>query len=564
MLLQEAKMVYDGLRYKEKILIVGVIIFQLILCVLMGTQKKSFFCDEIYSYGLANSEAYTFIDPETAKQYAETGWVDRKYFEAYLQVSKEVPFSFKAAFENQKNDVHPPLYYCFLHVFSLLNKGIFTKWTGLSLNLFFLVLTDILILYIAYYLMKDIKLSLIALILWSFSGAGFSNILLIRMYVMLTCEMLAYVAVHIRMLEKQRIEVRDAMAIMITVACGGLTHYYFYVLAFCFSAPICIYFLVNKEIRKLISYGVNICAGGGIALCIFPAAVLHVFGGYRGTEVFANLALGRDENVTKTYLQMINDSLFAGKFGVCLKWGALLIVIHFLIRYIVKIKWTYDRETRYVKLKINKRDNPSIGEIRFVLKNEMILEFLIILSYGIFFLIAVQGSNLVHNRYIFPIYPIIAVIVTQIIDRIMGMFVRVGRVRRMLLLVIALGLCKGSLVKYRIDFMYDDYDVLYQQAQETKETDCLLYYGDQWLDVYTLFPLRMLHDETYFLRSGDMDDIAQILSGRTTANELTVCLPAGFSEEDTRRILEKVIAQTELQTYRRVYQYEYLQEWLLE
>lgn len=73
-------MVYDGLRYKEKILIVGVIIFQLILCVLMGTQKKSFFCDEIYSYGLANSEAYTFIDPETAKQYAETGWVDRKYF----------------------------------------------------------------------------------------------------------------------------------------------------------------------------------------------------------------------------------------------------------------------------------------------------------------------------------------------------------------------------------------------------------------------------------------------------------------------------------------------------
>ncbi|MCI8968862.1 MAG: hypothetical protein HFH75_15040 [Lachnospiraceae bacterium] len=68
-------MVYDGLRYKDKILIVGVIIFQLILCVLMGTQKKNFFCDEIYSYGLANSEAYTFIDPETAKQYAETGWV---------------------------------------------------------------------------------------------------------------------------------------------------------------------------------------------------------------------------------------------------------------------------------------------------------------------------------------------------------------------------------------------------------------------------------------------------------------------------------------------------------
>lgn len=477
-----------GLGYKNRIMIAGVIIIQLILCILIGTQKKNFFCDEIYSYGLANSENYAFIVPETAKQYAETGWVDQKYFEAYLQVSQEVPFSFRAAFENQKKDVHPPLYYCFLHVFSLLNDGIFTKWTGLALNFVFLVVTDILMLYIAYYLLKDIRLSLIALLLWSFSGAGFSNILLIRMYVMLTCEMLAYVAIHIRLFEKQGIEIRDTLAILFTVACGGLTHYYFYVLAFCFSAPICIYLLVNKENKKLFTYVVNLGAGAVIALCIFPAAFRHVFGGYRGREVIANLALGRDDNVMKTYLQMINDSLFAGKFSIWLKLIILLTVIHILIRYIVKIEWTYDRTTRHVSLNINKRNNIPRGGIQFVLKNEMILGFLLIFSYSMFFLIAVRGSNLVHNRYIYPIYPVIAIVVIQIMDRIVREFVRLGWLRIMVLFVIALGLSKGSLVEYRIDFMYDDYDALYQQAQKTRGTDCLLYYGEKWLDVYTLFP----------------------------------------------------------------------------
>lgn len=74
----------------------------------------------------------------------------------------------------------------------------------------------------------------------------------------------------------------------------------------------------------------------------------------------------------------------------------------------------------------------------------------------------------------------------------------------------------------------------------------------------------MLHDETYFLRPEDMGDIAEILSGRATADDLTVCLPAGYSDENTKKILEKILSQTDMQSYRRVYKYEYLQEWILE
>lgn len=58
-------------------------------------EKKGFFCDEVYSYGLSNSVDYTFLDNESAEQYSDNnGWVDSDYFEKYVTVSKDEIFSF--------------------------------------------------------------------------------------------------------------------------------------------------------------------------------------------------------------------------------------------------------------------------------------------------------------------------------------------------------------------------------------------------------------------------------------------------------------------------------------
>lgn len=76
---------------------------QLVFILYFGHQKRSFFCDEFFSYGLSNSEDYWTI------QY-DTGWVKKDYFLNYLEVKSGTPFSLKAPYWNQTNDVHPPLY----------------------------------------------------------------------------------------------------------------------------------------------------------------------------------------------------------------------------------------------------------------------------------------------------------------------------------------------------------------------------------------------------------------------------------------------------------------------
>ena len=327
---------------------------------------------------------------------------------------------------------------------------------------------------------------------------------------------------------------------------------------------ICENVLLKKEMKNMFLYGFNICAGGVVALCIFPQTFIHIFCGYRGTEVIGNLAHGRDGGVIKAYFELINNSLFAGKFKGCLILVVLLSLAGIITKYFVNIEWEFNKETKSVTLRFIRKQNRGYGEIQFILKDELKVGVLLFLSYSLFALVAVRGSEIVHNRYLYPIYPIVALVVILIMSKLLGIFMKSVSVRIVLLSVIVFCLCIGSLLKYGVDFLYTDYDVILQQAQEIKGTDCLLYYGDSWLDVYTAFPLRLLHDETYFMRSGEMDSIKEIMSKRDTENTLVVCLPLVYSEEDTRNILDKIISQTGSKEYRMIYKYEYLQEWIID
>jgi len=546
----------------DKVCIIAIIMFQIVLCILLGMAKKSFFCDEIYSYGLSNSENYSFIDPITARQYSESGWVDSKYFKDYIEVSSKDAFTFKAAFENQRNDVHPPLYYCLLHIVCAFNRDSFSKWTGLALNYFILIFLDVIMLYISKYIIKDTKASIMALLFWTFSAAGLSNILFIRMYLLLTFEILAYVAAHIRVLERQKFEIRDFIVIFSIMVCGGLTHYYFYLFVFCFSAPICFCLLLSKKIKKMLLYGGCIVSGALAAIIIFPSALRHIFSGYRGTEVINNLQSDRMGEVIKTYCTMINNSMFAGLFNVLIAGFIVLLGMVIFAKYFIQIVWTYEPANRELKLQVAKKDKKP-GGLDFILKKECILEALIIFSYSVFALVAIKGSDLIHNRYLYPIYPVIAILLTKVIYWLLGALLKSDYIKGIVISFFLFFICAGSIVKYKIDFLYTDYDGFEQQAQEVRGMDCLLYCGDTWLDTYTAFPLKLLYDETYFLRPDEMDKIGDILSRRETADSIVVCLPDMFSWEDAQNVLNSIIGQCGYTSYREVYHF-YTQAWLLQ
>ena len=123
------------------------VVLQYGLCVHYGMKRQYLFCDEVYSYGLANSTDRTFIDPNSDDTTVKD-WVSGDYFENYLKYNDE-SFNYKAAYVNQVNDVHPPVYYMMLHTVCYFFKNIgYSAIPGLILNLTLLIFVDILLLYV--------------------------------------------------------------------------------------------------------------------------------------------------------------------------------------------------------------------------------------------------------------------------------------------------------------------------------------------------------------------------------------------------------------------------------
>lgn len=244
-------------------------------------------CDEFFSYGLANgTEDYIFWDMNQIEAHAnEGGWIQGKDIWSYFVVDEGEGFSFDRVWWNQEHDVHPPFYYILLNSVSSFFPGVFSKWFGKAISILFLLLSQFVIFKLSKLFFGEKPIIIIPVIAWGFANGAFYLSNLVRMYAMLSffCLLLVYVHCKIYMtgLNKQLY-----WQLIVAIALGGLTHYYFCL----FAAIYCFLFfcilLWQKECRQnVIAYCVNIVVGALLAIMIFPKMIYHIFGGYQGDNV---------------------------------------------------------------------------------------------------------------------------------------------------------------------------------------------------------------------------------------------------------------------------------------
>ena len=93
------------MKIKEKTIIVIILIIQTIIFVIAGINKSYIHMDEAYSLGLTN---YNKVEIQQNEDFYNT-WHNKEYYEDYLSVNDNEKNNFLPVYENQKNDVHPPL-----------------------------------------------------------------------------------------------------------------------------------------------------------------------------------------------------------------------------------------------------------------------------------------------------------------------------------------------------------------------------------------------------------------------------------------------------------------------
>lgn len=63
----------------------------------------------------------------------------------YLTVNQNEEWNLKPVYENQKNDVHPPLYYLLLRISASFAIDRFSKWSGIILNIIIFTVSNVLV-----------------------------------------------------------------------------------------------------------------------------------------------------------------------------------------------------------------------------------------------------------------------------------------------------------------------------------------------------------------------------------------------------------------------------------
>ena len=368
---------------KEVIILAIFIIIQTIIYVCVGLNKEYLHIDEAYSFGLSNYERIEIQDNEDFYNH----WHTKEYFEDYLSVQDKDVGNYTPVYENQKNDVHPPLYYLILRFAMGFAKDHFSKWTGIIVNIVIYAFITIFMYLILKKLFRDEKNSnekaAILAFMSSIILASLSNVVYIRMYALLTLEIAITIFLHIKLLESEKINIKLLIGIGVTVLAGVLTHYYylfyFFILYFLFF----IKYIKEKNIKKLIYYTVTMLIAGVASLVIFPYSIQHMFFGYRGQGVISNL-----ENIYEIIPSIFSQIYNLNYYG----FNNLLYIIAIAMIGI----FIYNKIRRKGKIKLNE-------------ENRMILKIIYIPSF-FFFIITSIASPWKVLRYFVPVCGLIFIV----------------------------------------------------------------------------------------------------------------------------------------------------------
>lgn len=368
-------------KRKEILTILLILTIQTVVFVIAGANKEYMHMDEAYSLGLAS---YNKIEIQENEDFYNT-WHNQEYYEDYLTVNQNEKNNFSQVYENQKNDVHPPLYYLFLRVAMGFNLDTYSKWPGIILNIIIYFFITIFMYLIAKTLLQDNnkykeKAAIVALIS-SVTLSSINNAIYIRMYALSTLNILMTTYFHLKLLNEKEKSTKSLILVGISALVGSLTHYYYLFYLAILFIMIVVKYIKDKNYKQLGKYVLTMVVAGITSLAIFPYSIQHMFFGYRGQGAISNLT-----NVSKF---IINICQYLLKINIYVFNNVLIIILIIFLGILI-----YKKSK---KIKVQKSKNKYV-------------KYIAIPTFFYIFLVAIS-SPWIELRYIMPVCSLIFILV---------------------------------------------------------------------------------------------------------------------------------------------------------
>lgn len=233
-------------------------------------------------------------------------------------------FDIRNVWNNQKSDVHPPLYYLIFHIFGLIIHHYGGVKSGILLNFIFHTCNIVLVYILLKKILCSIDVSLIGCGLYALMPPVLGNVIFIRMYTLFSLFVLLLVLCMVYGMQERQ-DGKFYFMLCIAGIGGILTHYYFVVFLFYSCFVYGIRQLLLKMWRQFFGFIGAMSVISGVSCMIFPAMLTHVFRGYRGEQSFDNLIHSSWMDMLQFYVPSL-DSVCGGLFlmGVLISCALLL------------------------------------------------------------------------------------------------------------------------------------------------------------------------------------------------------------------------------------------------
>lgn len=454
-----------------------------------GGVKNGFHCDEIYSYGLSNYKEdyhYTVYD-----ENGDVKWNTPEDIDRYLTVPKGGEYDYKTVMYNQKNDVHPPLFYMVIHTISSWFPGSYSKYIGIIPNLLFMLASGVLVYLIAMEIFKKRWISLATVVTYLFSVNAVNMVIYVRMYSMLTFFSLLGIYLNIRFIKNgYKMSVKLAISLFITIFLGAFTQYYFLI----FIAGVSFFtgasMLFTKKFKKLLHYLAVVGVTAVTYLLVWPTALTHIFNSGRGEEAFANASNSSLVINMTNYLNVVRDALGWVLLGV--------FILTFLI-------------CTYFAIKEETIDFRRLGDYSPF--------FIVVFSMIFYFVLIAKVAPYQTDRYIAPIFPLFIIVVSYFLYHAVNFLCKqFGKSKKILPIFVVSILVIGTvyaeamhLVRFEAspggqNYLYRMKDEYKKFLEDEKGKDCIMVNAHEAHFLFNLQDYKNF-ENILFINQDDLDKI---------------------------------------------------------
>lgn len=501
-------------RKREIIIIAIVLIIQTIIFTFAGFNKEYIHMDEAYSLGLSN---YDKVEIQDAEDFYNQ-WHDGKYYEDYLAVQDKDIGQYKQVYENQKNDVHPPIYYLLLRIAMGFNINNYSKWPGIILNMIIYVFITIFMYLILQKLLdgknRSKEKAIILAFISSITMASITTAIYIRMYALSALNILITTYLHMKLLDSEKIDIKLLIGIGTSALIGSLTHYYYLFYLAMLYITFAVKYIKNKKYKELIYYTVTMGIAGALSLIIFPYSIQHMFFGYRGQGFISKLTnIPEFTKSISDYLKKVNRFGFNNLMNIL-----ILVILVFLIYKLIK------------KQKVMKEKNKYINHI--------------VLSILFYFLLVAVASPWIELRYIMPVCGLIFVVTMYYFEQIVCKF---SEKTNNIIMIVTIVIILIAPIAFKIEpeVAYSDKKEIVSKLENELNVPTLYLFNsghNRFLDDILLFSIL---DESYVAKDIDctVENIQSILQGKDISEGMIVFINEG-QENDPK--LEVILNSTNL------------------